>query len=243
MSDESHEQREALFVPPSYDPAKEAAMQKVAEGDEFGQPVKDDMQFGGGECGDEGAMKFEHEDGDRYEDEDNSPPQAQQVPTDEPGEIKGMDPELERLLKEEEEIEERAQAARAVDEAKDTGYNFGGTEAENTQGPVPDPEPPNCVCTFLVVVDLSGRAIAYGHPELLEEPPIPLRSAEFPDMRRACNEIVVDLDASRLTQTIVGTLMNAGQQAQSAMQDAQLAQQLGVRGGVPLGNRQQRRRQ
>lgn len=77
-----------------------------------------------------------------------------------------------------------------------------------------EPESPVVATAFLVIVRQDGKALAtkdFDQPFKME------RVASLDDMRRASAEVVADIDASRISQMTVQTLLQV-QQAQAATQ-------------------------
>lgn len=115
-----------------------------------------------------------------------------------------------------------------ADEAESpSGYDIPADELDE-EAPAPDPEP-NAEVVFLVVVTPEGASFATSDVSKLTEI-LPRREATIVDMRRACNEVVHDVNAMQIAQQTVG-LMQAQAQAMAEQQRSQkIAQKLASKG-------------
>lgn len=82
---------------------------------------------------------------------------------------------------------------------------------------------------FLVVVSKEGKAVAYSDLSEIDRIEV-AREAEADDFGRACAEIVEDVQASKIANTVVMFQAQMAMQAQRAAADQRLVQGLQIPG-------------
>ena len=92
--------------------------------------------------------------------------------------------------------------------------------------PDDEPEPdedvqPNAQTAFLVIVDATGAAFATSDLAKISEI-LPARDATIVDMRRACQEVVHDVNAMQTSQQVVGLMQQSAQQMAEEKRNAQI---------------------
>lgn len=130
----------------------------------------------------------------------------------------------------EEKIEaEKGQAGEQLE------IDFDGAE-DYTISPAADPDdeeeedaPPNAVCAFLVVVTPDGAAFATSELTKIAEI-LPQREATVVDMRRACQEVVYDVNAMQTAQQTVGLMQQQAQLMAEEQRSAKIAAKLATKG-------------
>lgn len=132
-------------------------------------------------------------------------------------------------------------AASAPDEADDisplehdhdaAGYDIQPAADPDEEG-VGEDEPdltPNVLTAFLVIVQPDGAAFATSELEKIVEV-VPARQATVVDMRRACQEVVHDVNAMQTAQQTVGLMQQSAQQMAEQKRSEAIAQKLVSKG-------------
>jgi hypothetical protein len=133
------------------------------------------------------------------------------------------------------EIEARLQAERELDEelARRSAYDISPAAA-------PDDEEldhahdeadvaPNAITAFLVVVGPDGGAFATSELTKITEV-LPQREATVQDMRRACQDVVFDVNAMQTAQQTVAVMQQQAQAMADQARNAKIAAKLQSKG-------------
>lgn len=131
-------------------------------------------------------------------------------------------------------------AATAPDEYDDVAAQH----ADYDINPAGDPDDeeeidatPNALTAFLVVVTPDGSAFATSELHKIAEI-LPSREATVVDMRRACQEVVFDVNAMQTAQQTVGLMQQQAQLMAEEARGQKIAQKLATKGiHVPPGRR------
>lgn len=143
-------------------------------------------------------------------------------------------------LRESAGVTPEAVAATAPDEADDEhvheegGYHIHPASEEDADDEEADAEP-NTLTAFLVIVGVDGAAFATSELEKVDEI-VPSRPATVVDMRRACQEVVFDVNAMQISQQTVAIMQQSAQEMAEAKRNEAIAQKL-VSKGVKLPRR------
>lgn len=100
----------------------------------------------------------------------------------------------------------------------------------------PEDVQPNAITAFLVVVGADGSAFATSELAKLGEI-LPAREATIPDMRRACQEVVHDINAMQTSQQTVGLMQQSAQQLAEQARNEKIAAKLASKGIQVPGRR------
>lgn len=124
-------------------------------------------------------------------------------------------------------------AATAQDEA-DSGYEITPAvdpEAHDADGHTheDEDEAPNVLTAFLVIVNPDGAAFATSELNKIGEI-TPAREATIVDMRRACNEVVHDVNAMQTAQHTVALMQQSAAEMAEQARNAKIAAKLQERG-------------
>lgn len=142
--------------------------------------------------------------------------------------------ELEAKIAAERAVSPEDVAALSTDEADDEGvYHIHPGEEDE---PAADAEP-NAITAFLVVVTPDGAAFATSELHKIAEI-LTQREATVVDMRRACQEVVFDVNAMQTAQQTVGLMQQQAQAMAEESRNAKIAQKLATKGiHVPTAGR------
>lgn len=130
-------------------------------------------------------------------------------------------------------------AATALDEADDeTGYDIHPAhDPDDHTHDEDEDEAPNVITAFLVIVQPDGSAFATSEIAKIGEV-TPAREATVVDMRRACQEVVHDVNAMQTAQQTVGLMQQSAQQMAEEQRNAKIAAKLQSKGiQLPRGQR------
>lgn len=127
-------------------------------------------------------------------------------------------------------------AATAPDEADDIGP-LDDQEAMYQINPAEDPDEaapeedvaPNALTAFLVVVKGDGSAFATADITKIGEI-LPAREATIVDMRRACQEVVHDVNAMQVSQQTVALMQQSAQEMAEQARSEAIARKLREKG-------------
>ena len=109
------------------------------------------------------------------------------------------------------------------------GYDIPLEEIEEgAEEQQPDPEP-NAEYVFLVVVTPDGGAFATSEVSKIAEI-LPRREATVQDMRRACQEVVHDVNAMQTAQQTVGLMQQQAAAMAEQARSQKIAQKLASKG-------------
>lgn len=132
------------------------------------------------------------------------------------------------------ELEAKIEAEKA--EQLELDFDEENNPAEGYQiNPAADPDdeendaPPNAVCAFLVVVTPDGAAFATSELSKITEI-LPQREATVVDMRRACQEVVFDVNAMQQAQQTVGLMQQQAQMMAEEQRSQKIAAKLATKG-------------
>lgn len=132
-------------------------------------------------------------------------------------------------------------AATAPDEADDIGPLDDQEVLEDAAYDIqpaadPDEEPedegdvaPTCSTAFLVIIGEGGAAFATSDLAKIGEI-LPAREATVVDMRRACQEVVHDVNAMQVAQQTVGLMHQSAQEMAEQQRNAKIAAKLQSKG-------------
>jgi hypothetical protein len=138
--------------------------------------------------------------------------------------------ELEARLAELKAVTPEDVAATALDEA-DGGYDIQPAHdpEDHVHEDEDDEQLPNVLTAFLVIVQPDGAAFATSELSKIGEV-VPAREATIIDMRRACQEVVHDVNAMQTAQQTVGLMQQSAAQMAEEKRNQQIAQKLVSRG-------------
>lgn len=125
-----------------------------------------------------------------------------------------------------------AVAATAPDEAdlgplddQEALYNIRPAADPDEESEEDEDVAPNALTAFLVIVGPDGAAFATSELAKIGEI-LPARDATVADMRRACQEVVHDVNAMQISQQTVGLMQQSAQQMAEEARNAKIAQKL-----------------
>lgn len=119
--------------------------------------------------------------------------------------------------------------AKEMADAENSGYHIQPAADPDEAGEdEPDAEP-NALCAFLVVVTPDGSAFATSELGKITEI-LPQRDATVVDMRRACQEVVHDVNAMQTAQQTVGLMQQQAQLMAEEARSQKIAQKLATKG-------------
>lgn len=130
-------------------------------------------------------------------------------------------------------------AATSLDEADEpTGYDIHPAhDPDDHTHDEEEEEAPNVITAFLVIVQPDGSAFATSEIAKIGEI-TPAREATVVDMRRACQEVVHDVNAMQTAQQTVGLMQQSAAQMAEEQRNAKIAAKLQSKGiQLPRGQR------
>lgn len=121
---------------------------------------------------------------------------------------------------------------------EESGYDITPAADPDEEQPAPEEDvAPNAITAFLVITAPDGSSYATSDIGKIKEV-LPSREATIADMRRACQEVVHDVNAMQTAQQTVGFMQQQAQAMAEEQRNAKIAAKLASKGiHVPTAGR------